>query len=38
MTNGVNFSKHSTNKTALFNRTQQNWKKKQQYIMRHGII
>lgn len=38
MTNGVNFAKHSTNKTALFNRMQQNWKKQQQYIMRHGII
>lgn len=32
------FQKHSTNKTALFNKMQQNWKKKQQYIMRHGII
>lgn len=30
ITNGVNVSKHSTNKTALFNRMQQNWKEKQQ--------
>lgn len=38
MTNGVNFSKHSTNKTVLFSRRQWDWKKKQQYITRHGII